>query len=80
MSALKVRQKHAPIPFEAFAGFERIKGVNPIIACDPPEWAAAAPCLNRGLNGLHRFRGLPLTSLPPLYRSHPLCPSHALSP
>ncbi len=31
-----------PIPFEVFAGFERLEGVNPIIACEPPEWAAAA--------------------------------------
>ena len=35
-------KKNAPIPFEAFAGFERLAGGNPIIACDPPEWAAAA--------------------------------------
>ena len=38
--------------------------------------STALPCLNRGLNGLRRFRGLPLTTLPPLHRSHPLCPSH----
>ncbi len=31
-----------PIPFEVFAGFERLESVNPIIACEPPEWAAAA--------------------------------------
>ena len=30
------------IPFEVFAGFERLEKVNPIIACEPPEWAAAA--------------------------------------
>ena len=30
------------IPFEVFAGFERIGEGNPIIACPPPEWAAAA--------------------------------------
>jgi hypothetical protein len=30
-----------PIPFEAFANFERLNDANPIIACDPPEWAAA---------------------------------------
>ena len=30
------------IPFEAFVGFERLKKVNPILACEPPEWAAAA--------------------------------------
>ena len=31
-----------PIPFEVFAEFERLESVNPIIACEPPEWAAAA--------------------------------------
>ena len=41
---------------------------------------AALPCLNRGLNGFRGFRGLPHTSPPPLYRSHPLCSSHALPP
>jgi hypothetical protein len=30
------------IPFEAFARFERIEEGNPLIACEPPEWAAAA--------------------------------------
>ncbi len=30
------------IPFEVFAGFERLEDVNPILACEPPEWAAAA--------------------------------------
>lgn len=30
------------IPFEAFAGFERLEEGNPIIARTPPEWAAAA--------------------------------------
>ncbi|MEW6355475.1 MAG: hypothetical protein AB1696_04055 [Planctomycetota bacterium] len=30
------------IPFEAFAGFKRIEEGNPILACAPPEWAAAA--------------------------------------
>ena len=30
------------IPFEAFVGFNRLKKVNPILACEPPEWAAAA--------------------------------------
>lgn len=33
--------KNDPIPFEAFADFERLDDVNPIIACEPPEWAAA---------------------------------------
>lgn len=37
-----IAKKNAPIPFEAFAAFERLAGGNPIIACDPPEWAAAA--------------------------------------
>ncbi len=32
----------AAIPFEVFAGFERLEDGNPIIACTPPEWAAAA--------------------------------------
>ena len=41
---------------------------------------ATPPCLNRGLNGLRGLRGLPLTALPPLHRSHPLCPSQDLSP
>jgi hypothetical protein len=30
------------IPFETFARFERILAGNPILACPPPEWAAAA--------------------------------------
>ena len=30
------------IGFGAFAGFERLERGNPILACDPPEWAAAA--------------------------------------
>jgi len=30
------------IPFEAFASFERIQEGNPVLACEPPEWAAAA--------------------------------------
>ena len=30
------------IPFDLFANFERIPDGNPLIACDPPEWAAAA--------------------------------------
>ena len=30
------------IPFELFASFERIADGNPIFACEPPEWAAAA--------------------------------------
>jgi len=30
------------IPFEVFAGFKRIEPGNPIFACEPPEWAAAA--------------------------------------
>ncbi|KPK66135.1 MAG: hypothetical protein AMK73_00920 [Planctomycetes bacterium SM23_32] len=30
------------IPFEAFTRFRRIEQGNPIIACEPPEWAAAA--------------------------------------
>ncbi|MFQ6097922.1 MAG: hypothetical protein ACE5O2_09375 [Armatimonadota bacterium] len=30
------------IPFEAFAHFERVEKGKPIIACAPPEWAAAA--------------------------------------
>jgi len=34
--------KDATIPFEAFAGFERLEKGKPIIACEPPEWAAAA--------------------------------------
>jgi predicted GH43/DUF377 family glycosyl hydrolase len=29
------------IPFEVFAGFKRMQEVNPIFACEPPEWAAA---------------------------------------
>jgi hypothetical protein len=29
------------IPFEVFAGFKRIEDVNPLLACEPPEWAAA---------------------------------------
>ena len=32
----------AAIPFETFAGFERIAEGNPVLACPPPEWAAAA--------------------------------------
>ena len=34
--------KNDAIPFEVFAGFERLEEGNPIIACPPPEWAAAA--------------------------------------
>ena len=30
------------MPFEVFASFERIESGNPILACEPPEWAAAA--------------------------------------
>jgi len=30
------------IPFEVFAGFERLEKANPLIACEPPEWGAAA--------------------------------------
>ena len=30
------------IPFELFASFERIEDGNPVFACEPPEWAAAA--------------------------------------
>ena len=30
------------IPFDLFANFERIADGNPLIACDPPAWAAAA--------------------------------------
>jgi len=33
--------KHA-IPFEVFAGFQRIREGNPVFYCKPPEWAAAA--------------------------------------
>ncbi|MBN2313372.1 MAG: hypothetical protein JXM79_05545 [Sedimentisphaerales bacterium] len=29
------------IPFEVFANFKRIEKVNPLIALEPPEWAAA---------------------------------------
>jgi predicted GH43/DUF377 family glycosyl hydrolase len=29
------------IPFETFAGFERLATGNPVLACPPPEWAAA---------------------------------------
>ena len=44
----------------------------------------APPCLNRGLNGLRRLRGLPHTALPPLHRFPPLrssaraCPARPL--
>ena len=34
--------KRESIPFEVFASFKRIATGNPIIACDPPQWAAAA--------------------------------------
>ena len=30
------------IPFDLFASFERIADGNPVFACEPPEWAAAA--------------------------------------
>jgi len=30
------------IPFDVFASFKRIQQGNPIFACKPPEWAAAA--------------------------------------
>ena len=30
------------IPFELFASFERIAARQPVFACEPPEWAAAA--------------------------------------
>lgn len=33
------------IPFEVFASFQRIEEGNPIIALDPPEWAAATHAL-----------------------------------
>ncbi len=36
----KVEGKDA-IPFEVFASFKRIEKVNPILALEPPEWAAA---------------------------------------
>ncbi len=35
-------EKNAAIPFDMFASFERIEEGNPIIACAPPQWAAAA--------------------------------------
>ena len=31
-----------PIPFDKFAVFEPLDDVNPILACQPPEWGAAA--------------------------------------
>ena len=31
-----------PLPFEFFTGFERLEEHNPILACQPPGWAAAA--------------------------------------
>ncbi|MDP7130131.1 MAG: hypothetical protein QF437_06565 [Planctomycetota bacterium] len=30
------------IPFETFAGFERVPGASPLFSCAPPDWAAAA--------------------------------------
>jgi len=30
-----------PIPFEAFANFERVPEASPLFYCEPPEWAAA---------------------------------------
>jgi hypothetical protein len=30
-----------PIPFAAFANFERVPGASPLFYCEPPEWAAA---------------------------------------
>jgi hypothetical protein len=33
------------IPFEFFASFTRIRQGNPILACRPPEWAAATHAL-----------------------------------
>ncbi len=36
------------IPFEVFARFERIEGKNPILYCEPPDWAAAAHAIVDG--------------------------------
>ncbi|MEM7128428.1 MAG: hypothetical protein AAF702_18995 [Chloroflexota bacterium] len=35
-------QTKEALPFDLFAGFERIPNINPIFYCEPPEWAAAA--------------------------------------
>jgi len=38
----------APIPFEAFAGFERIAEGNPVFKVPSPQWAAAAHAIVEG--------------------------------
>jgi len=40
------------IPFETFAGFEWLEKGGPILACEPPEWAAAAHAMVVG-NTVH---------------------------
>jgi hypothetical protein len=42
------------IPFEVFAGFEWIEMGNPILACRPPEWAAATHAIVVG-DTLHYY-------------------------
>ena len=32
----------APIPFAAFARFERLTAEKPLLYCEPPAWAAAS--------------------------------------
>ena len=39
------------IPFDLFASFERIADGNPVLACEPPEWAAAAHAIVVGGHG-----------------------------
>ena len=42
MSASTKPEQNAPIPFEAFARFERLETSHPILFRPPPEWGAAA--------------------------------------
>jgi len=44
------------LPFDLFAGFKRIERGNPIIAMEPPEWAAAAHAIVVG-DTVHYFWG-----------------------
>ncbi len=42
LQCASARERRECIPFDVFARFKRIPNRNPIFACEPPEWAAAA--------------------------------------
>ena len=66
--------RSAPLPVRALP----IRKPYPQVRGERQEGRAThrPPCLNRGLNGLRRLRGLPHTSLPPLHRFQPLVRAH----